>query len=465
MRKVMFLVSALLLATASLAFAQATVKAGDIDLQFLGQVTTDFELRDNYDFNDAVAHITGDLRNGTFVETEARLGMNAKAGNWRIHILLEQEDRWDRDNEGGGSARLGLERAWGEYNFGAFTLRAGPSELFALDPAALVYSDDDPMVRAYGKAANVAWQAGWIRRQDDGAAGTPTTRSRDHDILHASATFPVKNGGLNLDITPFVLYNHDKQTGPTLSTTYLGAAAKGTIGPLAVLGEFAYLTGKDKTGVNTSTGVEADVSAWAAFLSLAYPIPNSPLTVEVGAAWFSGDDNGTDTDAEGFTGVAHDTENLNPDGIWLDDDIRVLATGTATVIRVKEDDRYITTLNPFTDAATTTTGSSEHANLSNPGIQFYGVLLHYKATPELTVSGIFNHIRLMEGVTDVGTTTVDITDKDIGNELAIRAVWKPEKYVSITPQISYFMPGGALEQLVGKDDPAFNAIVEVAIAF
>lgn len=46
-----------------------------------------------------------------------------------------------------------------------------------------------------------------------------------------------------------------------------------------------------------------------------------------------------------------------------------------------------------------------------------------------------------------------------------RAVWKPEKHVTFTPQFSCFLPGGAVQRLVGKDDPALNAILEVFINF
>lgn len=468
MRKVLFLATALLLATASVALAQATVKAGDIDFQFLTQIENDFEYRDNYDLNDQIPHISGDQRNGLFVESEIRFGWTAKASNWRAHVLFEQEDLWDRNLEGGGSARLGLERAWGEYNFGPFTFQAGPSVLFTLDPAELVYSDDDPMARFYGKTAGVSWQFGWIRRNDDGAtAAGATTRLLDQDIIQGSVTFPLKNGGLSLDVTPFILYNHDKTQGPTLDTIYLGVGTRGTIFGVQTLAQFTYLTGTDDTTRNSTTaaiGQGVDVNAWAALLSLAYPIPNTPLTLEVGGVWASGDDDPTDLDAEAFTGVFHDTEVFNSDGIWIDDDIFVQGRNGGTV-RVKEDDKHWTTLVP--KGITASTGNLEDFNLSHPGIQIYTAALHYKATPNLNLSGIYQHIRTFETIADVqgATGLVPLSDEALGNEIALRAVWKVEKYVTITPQISYFIPSDGLQDIVGQDDSAFNAIVEVLINF
>ncbi|MFQ5839239.1 MAG: hypothetical protein ACE5HK_00790 [Candidatus Methylomirabilales bacterium] len=466
MRKVIILAGVLLLASAGPALAAAKTKAGDIDLRFRTQIENDFEFRDNYDFDDTRAAVANDKRDSVFVETEVRIGFDGKAGNWRTHVLLESEDLWDRQNEGGGSGRLGLERAWAQYNFGNFTLRAGPSEYFKLDPASLVYADDDGMVRVFGKAGTINWQFGWIRRNDDGQSNSAgAVRSEDQDLIHGSFVLPVKNGGVNLNVTPFVLYNHDKTKGPTLSTFYFGVGAKGTTGPVNVLGEFAYVTGTDDTGVNTTTGATGvDVAGWAAIVAVAYPIPNSPLTVEVGGVWSSGDDNSGDSDAEGFTGVFHDVELLNPDGIWVDDDIRVFAKNGVGDVRVKEDDKFWTVLT--SDGLAAQTSNSEDFNLSNPGIQIYHAALHYKATPQLNVSGIFEHVRLFESVNNVGgVATVDVTDKELGNEFAVRAVWKPEKYVTITPQLSYLIPGGAIEQLTGKDDAAFNFITEFRVSF
>src|SRR3972149_1545411 len=107
MRKGRFLAlaSAFSLVLAGPALAQ--VKQGDLDLTFHSQVDVDFEVRDNYDFNDKVHAINA--REDFFVEQETRFWIDAKAGPFESRIMIEAEDFWDTDVAEGGAAQAARE--------------------------------------------------------------------------------------------------------------------------------------------------------------------------------------------------------------------------------------------------------------------------------------------------------------------------------------------------------------------
>lgn len=484
MRKALVLAVAgvLLLAIAGPALA-GTVTPADVDLRFRTQIENDFEVRDNYTFDNDVDELA-DTRNGWFVESEIRIGFDGKAGNWMTHVLLEWENLWDRDNEG-NNVTIALERAWADYNFGPFHLRAGPAEAFVLDPAQIVYQDDDPMARLWGNYNDIGWTIGWMRRQDDGAA---TNRVHDHDVFFGNAAIPIGTGAGKITLTPFVMYSRDNQNADVTSATrralieewWIGGALQGPVGPVQVLAEFVYLTGDDEGSGSNTTALdgETDIKAWMGLLDVAWPIPNTPITLEFVGVWASGDDDPTDGDAEGYGAIAQDTEIGNPDGIWLDDRVDVFDAGaTPARVRLTFDDRYTPAFAGAAGVADGTAGiatlaanATEHRVLSHPGIQFYALLVHYKATPELTVTGLWNHVRTFEDVDNVSDTGGAGTGREakagaIGNELGIRAVWKPEKYVTFTPQISVFLPGDVVDDIVDQTDTAVNGYLEMLVSF
>src|SRR3989304_4952204 len=171
MRKGRFLVlaSALSLVLAGPAWAQ--VKQGDLDLTFHSQVEIDFEVRDNYDFNDDVFAING--REGFFVEQETRFWLDAKAGPFESRVMIEAEDFWDTDVAEGGAAQAAgegsdltnIEQAYGGYDFGFFKMRAG-LQVFQLDPGEVVYIDDDFGVRLWQTNDWGGWNFFWVFNQE-----------------------------------------------------------------------------------------------------------------------------------------------------------------------------------------------------------------------------------------------------------------------------------------------------------
>jgi hypothetical protein len=474
MRKGRFLAlaSALSLVLAGPAWAQ--VKQGDLDLTFHSQVEVDFEVRSNYSFNDNAVDIQ--TREGFFTEQETRFWIDAKAGPFESRVMIEAEDFWDTQVAEGGGDLTNIEQAYGGYDFGPFKMRAG-LQVFQLDPAEIVYIDDDFGVRLWNTYDWGGWNIFWVFNQEGSDASTATPNDDRHFFM---GNLDLKVAGWTL--TPFVAYVNDQSQGPLsgrvtkeLTAYWLGAGAKGNAAGINVLAQFTYVTGEQDIEPTGSI----DIGAWAGFLSLAYPIPGSPLTVEVAGVWMSGDDSSADTDAEGYQGIFQDTELLNPQGIWIDDDIIIAprranvaqsCSGTAgadacagTFLLTTDDDfspggTASGTSDFDFDARSAAFTAAAPTNPGNFGLQYYHAALHYKVTSNFTVSAMFAHIRAMEDALLGG-------DAHLGNEYTLHAVWTPHKYFRITPTLSWLVPGDAIDNLVGTDDTAFNFITEMMFLF
>ncbi len=484
MRKwtVLALASALILVLAGPVWA---VEQKDLELKFGTQIETDFEVKDNYDFNNDAKDVNpGD--DGFFVQQESRFWMDATAGPFSTRIMIEAEVFWDTDTLEGdptdpGGKDIAVEQAWGAYDFDIVNVRIG-GQLFTLDPIGMVYTDDDYGIRLWDTYDWGDWNFFWAFSQE----GSDDPGITAHDDRH----FLMGNANIKVDgwvVTPFIGYVLDRGRGngpgPTDGKTgrfqdiyWLGGNVRGEIPNtgLQVMGQFVYVTGEQDLTTNTaSADLSLDIQALMGFASVAYPIPNSPLTVEVAGVWMSGDDDPTDGDGEAYAGIFNDPEVLNPQGIWIDDTVKV----APQVGNVSQDCRARTTpctgtfnltvddsVGPRDDmtfdagGTSATFNSASPANPGNYGIQYYHGAVHYKATPELRISGMYAHVRAMEDKLLGG-------DSHLGDELTLHAVWQPHTYLKITPTIAYFLPGDAVDNIVGEDDGAFHFIVETRFQF
>jgi len=476
MRKARFFALASVLSLVLAGPAWAQVKQGDLDLTFHSQVEVDFEFRDNYSFNDNVNAINA--RDQFFVEQETRFWIDAKAGPFESRVMFEEEDFWDGVGVGEADAddTGNIEQAYGGYDFGWFKGRVG-LQVFQLDPGEIVYIDDDFGVRLWNTYDWGGWNFFWVFNQE-GSDAAATTPNRDRHYFMGN--LDLKLAGWT--VTPFVAYAIAKDEPTTFSgraiedveAWWLGAGAKGNVVGINVLAQFAYVTGD----IDHRPGVvpnNVDVSAWAGMLSLAYPIPATPLTIEVAGVWMSGDDSSADTDAEGFQGIFQDTELLNPQGIWIDDDIIIApkVAGSPQSCRgaACAGTFFLTTDDDFSpggsaagtsdfdfDARSAAFVAAGPGNPGNFGLQYYHAALHYKVTSNLTVSAMFAYILAMEDKLLGG-------DSHLGNEYTIHAVWTPHKYFRVTPTLSWLVPGDAIDNIVGTDDTAFNFVLETMFLF
>jgi hypothetical protein len=514
--KWLVLASALGLVLAGPAWAQ--VKQGDLDLTFHTQVEIDFEYRSNYDFSEEVRGIQAvGATNGEdfFVFQESRFWMDAKAGAFDTRIMFELEQTWDTDEAEGDPANdLGLEQVYGGYDFGFVKMRAG-LQVFQLDPAQIVYWDDDYGVRLWQTYGWGGWNFFWVFNQE-GQQGPTTTLTADQDRHYFMGNLDHKLFGFTL--THFVGYVTDHSEPATTavitgarsaagaavpinkqSLVWLGTAAQGQVFGINVLAQFTHVSGDQDFQSGPGVAVDfagrnhVDVSAWAGFLNLAWPIPGTPLTLEFGGVWMSGDDDPNDEDANGYQGFFQDVELLAPQGVWLDDSITLApkvngqpqhcagttaanpapSAGTSftaacqRTFTLKSDDDWAPGQGDFNFDSTpgllggATVGNFDPNNPVAPGnfgLQYYHAAVHYKATPELTLSTMFSYIAAMQDDLLGG-------DTHVGNEISVQGQWKPHKYLTFTPTITWLIPGDAMENIVGEDDTAFGFVLEAMFLF
>lgn len=506
---------------------RAPVQAGDFKLNFFGQIEADFEQRDNYDFNDDLQDAGSRVDN--FIEQESRWGMDAVADRFKFHLMVEQEELFDRDVDADPSF-FHLERAWGQYSFDWFDLRVG-LQLFSADPVGLVYADDDWGVRVFKAHPGWSWNLAWFKKQSaDGeavGAGPGQTLGtggfEDQDIFVVNAEFQLPNllGEGSLMFTPFFVHNRDRRplnnlpAATGLSTTaadvsrvtaggarssgqdvyYLGFFQRSKLGPLATRLGFAYAFGNDDTGISSATLQDTDISAWNLFADVAYPIGS--LTLTAGVFVNSGDDDPNDGDANGYAAQS-DFEIFGSDALWVDDQIKVLGVADDNIIpeglsgaqttRIRNGgvnavSGFVTNSNATTPIRATgfyRPGGGQFSlqqNFGNPGMIAVDLRANYRATDTLALELGATYFRLytngglfgFDGPVNPGNAgTVPskaVDSEDLGYEVNAKAVWRFGKYFRLTPTLAIFIPGEATEQLAGADDVALHGMIEAMWVF
>ncbi|MGH7405385.1 MAG: hypothetical protein ACREJA_05875, partial [Candidatus Methylomirabilales bacterium] len=476
-----------------------------------------------------------------FVYEDLRFGFDASGDRWAIHTVMEANDQI-ADREGADSP-IHVERWWGDYDFGYFNIRVG-NQIVGIEPGAMVWTDDDAVVRIYKDYGTVAWSVYYSNRQDadaevDAAAtfttaaavpGGPLTArtgmGNDQDVIAATIEFAFANpvGAGTLSVAPFFVYQDDKrfQTpggaafGSTLANPAIGAGQlcgavcdgdleiftagatiAGKIGPVDAVISGAYQWGDDRTGlnsVNPTTGrlQAADIAAFYAFANLAWPIPNTPLTLGAGVMVASGDDDPFDDKANGYLGVAQNTEfagGLGGIDTWVDEfDVAVklrdssLRTGNAStndaIFLTTDDDPLALGLsnvaNVFGSPASGMASGSGAAldpnrlnNRSHPGIILVNANLSYRVTKELLTRVDVNPIWFFTGdgfhpftqlttATPSGASAGAGIERYAGTEIVFTSLWRPwgSPYFSINPGVAVIIPGSGMEDLTGTDDIA-----------
>ncbi len=582
MRKFIALTGALLLALPGLAFAQVKTqtkggdwaaqptapgdftrsfklpqKIGDVTVNFRARVDIDFQSNRNFDFDTdqpdgsilptttfggvAAGAKTPGRKGEFFVFEDERFGFDASGDRWAIHTVMEANDSI-ADREGADSA-IHVERWWGDYDFGYFNIRIG-NQIVGIEPGAMVWTDDDPVLRLYKDYGTVAWSIYYSKRQDadsevDGGqgGGAPTGGSlagqtgigNDQDVIAATLELAFANpmGAGTLSFAPFYVYNDDKRfqrgLGALAGATAVpaanrcpgttcdgdirvhtaGATIAGKIWQIDTVLAGAYQWGDDNTGINSVNPVtgqqqKADIAAWYAFANLAWPIPNTPLTIGAGVMVVSGDDDPFDDKAKGYLGVAHNTEfggGLGGIDIWVDEFDKAIkladnlgpggairtgnaSTNAALFLGTDDDPTPLglsnvanaVGLSPATGIASGSGAALDpdrHNNRSHPGIIMANANLSYKATKDLLTRVDVNPIWFYSTdgfhpflssstVTPSGLSAGAGIDNYAGTEIVFTSLWRPwgSPYFSINPGVAVIIPGSGMEDLTGTDDIA-----------
>ena len=532
-------------------------KIGDVTVNFRARADFDFQSNRNQDFDGSqddssllptaafggvAAGAKAPGRKGEFfVYEDMRFGFDASGDRWAIHTLFEAQDQI-ADREGADSP-VKTERWWGDYDFGYFNIRIG-NQIVGIEPGAMVWTDDDPVFRMYKDYGTVAWSIYYSKRSDadpevdavatfSTAAAPPggpllakTGTNNDNDVIAAVVEFALPNplGAGTLSFAPFFVYQDEKRfqrpggaqfgagqlvatgtpvCGPNCSGDLeiytAGATIAGKIWQIDAVIAGAYQWGEDKTGINsinlaTVAFQPADIAAWYAFANLAWPIPNTPLTIGAGVMVVSGDSDPFDDKASGYLGVAHNTEfggGLGGIDIWVDEfDTAVQlaapgpggtvltghaarAAGVPSIFLTTDDDPTPLGLSNVANAAglgpAAGIGSgsgaaldpNRHNNRSHPGIIMANANLSYRVTKELITRVDVNPIWFYTGdgfhpflVAPNGAGSN--IDTYAGTEIVFTSLWRPwgSPYFSINPGVAVMIPGSGMEDLTGTDDIA-----------
>jgi len=584
MRKFIALTGALLLALPGLAFAQVKTqtkggdwaaqptapgdftrsfklpqKIGDVTINFRARADFDFQSNRNFDFDskqaDSALLPTATFGGGVagaktpgrkgefFVHEDERFGFDASGDRWAIHTLFEAQDQI-ADREGADSP-IKTERWWGDYDFGYFNIRIG-NQIVGIEPGAMVWTDDDPVLRLYKDYGTVAWSIYYSKRQDadsevdavptfstagavpGGVLTSRTGMGNDQDVIAATIEFAFANpmGAGTLSVAPFFVYQDDKRfqnglgvntpAGPVtaagagcgivcdgdLQIYTAGATVAGKIWQIDAVLAGAYQWGDDNTGINsvnplTGSLQKADIAAFYAFANLAWPIPNTPLTIGAGVMVVSGDDDPFDDKANGYLGVAQNTEyggGLGGIDIWVDEFDKAIkladnlgpggairtgnASANSSIFLGTDDDPTPTGLSNVAGvfgvpAAGIGSGSgaaldpNRHNNRSHPGIIMANANLSYRATKDLLTRVDVNPIWFYSTdgfhpflsspvVTPSGASASAGIDSYAGTEIVFTSLWKPwgSPYFSINPGVAVIIPGSGMEDLTGTNDVA-----------
>ncbi|MDA2915931.1 hypothetical protein MYX64_03685 [Nitrospinae bacterium AH_259_B05_G02_I21] len=488
----------------------AVQASGDITLNFGIQHEIDFEVRDNYDLDNGLtdgcarAATTGNDCSGPtgtsassdhypdgFVTQETRLIVQGSQGDiWKARIVLESESAWSPENP-----TMGMERAWADIKLydTPVHVKAGLF-LDKLDPFSLVYADDDDGVKVYASHGNISWMVQWIK-EDEVADDNGATSGRDGDQDYYMARVDLDFGSFQVSPAVGYLRNRNSTSDSRFATglvsvdnfsaahnfrtagsagsnftdvsldenvVYPGIIAKGTFGPVSFVGEVFGAFGEIGDDSANDAQRNQDVSAFLVAADVGVKL--GAWTPHGGIIYMSGDDNPHDDDAEAWSPISVDNNNLTGNrGILMDDQIAVLGI---------EDDSLT-----FEDSDVD--GGEARAFGFQPGIiavfaglkgrptkkiktdlnvvyfqwdmekqweYVAGIVTTNTCTPTQTQSqaGTCSNSNFTNGVADA-TGLISTVDDEVGWEINGAVTYDYNKHVRLTISVAVFFPGDGAE--------------------
>jgi hypothetical protein len=314
-----------LIPVALLALAVAS-PAGAADIQFFGTAKVKPTLYSNFDFdsslNDAAALNEGGWASGEHVRSELRLGWKAAGDNWSVMMIVEadvinEKDTADRSFYGPATknnwtnfgAEFGIERAEFSYTFDPMLKLSTGWNIRAMDIATggMVFGDDHPFIELAGTVAPmVKYQLGYLQIQNRSTAPAPVVREptllNDWRAYYLKVPIDIAFEGAKLNLSPFVLKSDNESKYARV--IYYGAEVTGQIAMVKPYLEVAFVTGDfdaNRRGVGTPP-VATDISSMAFFVGAELAL-HKAFNPYAAFRYTKGDDDATDSKAEGFVGV------------------------------------------------------------------------------------------------------------------------------------------------------------------
>ncbi len=435
-------------------------KSKDIDIQFFGSVKTyptflsDVDLNDDDTRFDKISDESGTMSDHN-IRNEVRIGWSGKGQNWDFLVILETDFNFSQANadRGGNGARFGVEKLNLRYDFGPAAIKAGWNSRFLdIMTGGVLYGDDHPYIGFEGKCSErFSWEALYLVVQDDtttDSIGAIDADTLDWRVYTLKGIYKLSNGFV---ISPFYAYSdNDENHSANAKVHYLGAEAYGKLGIITPRLEFVYATGDTDTW--TSTGLDYDISAWAAFASVEAELSKSFIPY-AGITYMTGDDDANDSDIEAFNGItniARYTPTFGMENAFIHRSIPVLGS--------------VLYSNNFAMLGGTSPGYGGVANSStgdSPGLISFGIgakgrmgKLSYKAQI------LFMQFQEEGAIEDYYGTSID---SYVGTEYDLQLTYKFNKHFSLGNCLSVFDPGDAVEDLRGPgyDDIGFIDTIEL----
>ena len=291
--------------------------------------------------------------NYNYIRSEVKLHFNAlpKDRKWSFYAALEFDrplDNASADERGGknfASSNFGLERLHGTYQLpGNMRFHAGFDiwGVDVIDGGGLVYGDDNPGFWLTGDYDNVSFSVGYFKLSENNYLDKSVLASSgygfddfggkndDRDLYGGYLTLTPAEGQ---KIQPFYVFDRirDVPNGtlleafmdsagalpyeratPDIDSHHMGAYYTGKFGPLELFAEGVYQFGKaDDTRLNTLNPAfsnDYDISAYAFAGDVALDLKEQVgfgVKPHLGFTYTSGDDDPTDNNLEGYTGVTN----------------------------------------------------------------------------------------------------------------------------------------------------------------
>jgi hypothetical protein len=310
------------------------------EVSFFGQARVIPTYYKDFDFNSNAADVStlneGGFTSGEHIRSELRLGWRAGGDKWKIMMIAESDMIWNKNNadrsyyttpgvnpsgstatQVGGTnsfpnagAEFGIERAEFSYAFlPALEVFAGWN-ISAVDigTGGLLYGDDHPIIGFRGKVTDAfKYQLAYLSIQNTPQITvSESTLARDWRAYFLKPEFTIAASGVKATLSPIVLYSDYHGVGsaasgasvisPTARTWYYGLEGIGQFGMIKPSFEVIWADGEFQTTP------KVDISSWAAFVGVELAV-NKAFNPYVAYRFTQGDDNRTDTSAEGFVGI------------------------------------------------------------------------------------------------------------------------------------------------------------------
>jgi hypothetical protein len=286
------------------------------DISFFGTARVMPTYYSNFDFDDnapdAPVLNEGGFTAGEHIRNELRLGWKAGGDNWKIMMIAEtdliaEKDTADRsfyvDSTKGDPARpnagseFGIERFEANYTFTPALVLSTGWNIRAADikTGGLLFGDDHPFLEIGGKLnENLKYALTYIPIQNRQLNSGVSPVADDWRVYILKVNADVGSGDAKFNLSPILLYSDNR--AKNAKVYYYGFEGTGQIGIFKPSFEFIYADGEFREPSTT------DIKAYAAFGGVEAAVSKA-LNPYVAVRYATGDDNDSDTEAEGFVGV------------------------------------------------------------------------------------------------------------------------------------------------------------------